>query len=150
MSYQYRTLNIRALNERLRELLNAKEAKVDAETELENARANSSGRTLAKAQEAHDLAADAFSDVEAEELEKLESLRDEIGNKGDLIDDSNGPFVMDADFADYARELAEDIGAIDRNAGWPLGCIDWDRAADALKMDYSTVDWEGDTYWYRS
>jgi len=28
-------------------------------------------------------------------------------------------------FEDYARELAEDIGAIDRDANWPLSYIDW-------------------------
>jgi antirestriction protein len=38
---------------------------------------------------------------------------------------------------DYAEELAEDIGAIDHDAGWPMNCIDWDRATRELSMDYS-------------
>lgn len=52
-------------------------------------------------------------------------------------------------FEDYARELAEDIGAIDRNAAWPNNCIDWQRAAQELEMDYSTVDFDGASYLYR-
>ena len=60
-----------------------------------------------------------------------------------------GSMVRDSYFTDYARELAEDIGAIDRNAAWPLRCIDWDEAADQLKVDYSTVDFDGVTYWYQ-
>jgi antirestriction protein len=49
----------------------------------------------------------------------------------------------------YAQDFAEDIGAIDRNAGWPLGCIDWEAAADELKSDYSSIEFDGVTYWVR-
>jgi hypothetical protein len=45
--------------------------------------------------------------------------------------------------------MAEDIGAIDRDAGWPLGFIDWDAAAAALKMDYTEVSIRGYDYWIR-
>jgi hypothetical protein len=53
-------------------------------------------------------------------------------------------------FTEYAQELAEDIGAIDPSASWPLTCIDWDAAADALKYDYTTVRFDGDDYLIRS
>lgn len=52
-------------------------------------------------------------------------------------------------FTDYAEQMAEDIGAIDREAGWPLSFIDWDAAAEALKMDYTSVTFDGDTYLIR-
>lgn len=52
-------------------------------------------------------------------------------------------------FTTYAQEMAEDIGAIDRDAGWPYQYIDWDRAADALKMDYMPVEFDGQTYYVR-
>lgn len=52
-------------------------------------------------------------------------------------------------FQDYAEELAEDIGAIDKNAKWPLSHIDWEAAADELKQDYSTLDFDGETYYVR-
>lgn len=57
-------------------------------------------------------------------------------------------FISDDYFEDYARELAEDIGAIPKNSTWPVYCIDWEWAARELRMDYSAVDIDGVTYWY--
>ncbi len=145
------TLDIDELNARLRELLDLKHAKGEAEIELENARANSGGKTLAKAEEAHECAADAFGEDEAAELERLEALRDEIGSVDDLIYDEHGPFVAESSFKDYARQLADDIGCIPSDSvnRWPITCIDWDRAARELRMDYSSVEYDGTTYLYR-
>ena len=42
-----------------------------------------------------------------------------------------------------------DIGAIDSNASWPTGCIDWKRAASELAVDYSSVTFDGRAYYYR-
>ncbi len=58
-------------------------------------------------------------------------------------------FIADSYFEEYARELAEDIGAIDHDAQWPNSYIDWDAAAKALLVDYSSVEINGATYWYR-
>lgn len=52
-------------------------------------------------------------------------------------------------FEDYAQELAEDIGAIDRDAKWPLRHIDWTAAAEELKGDYTSVDFDGQEYLVR-
>ena len=54
--------------------------------------------------------------------------------------------IRESYFTEYAEELADDIGAIDRNAGWPLAHIDWEAAADALKIDYTEIDFDGVTY----
>jgi hypothetical protein len=54
--------------------------------------------------------------------------------------------VRESHFEDYARELADDIGAIDSEASWPNTFIDWTRAADALKIDYSELEYGGETY----
>jgi hypothetical protein len=58
-------------------------------------------------------------------------------------------FIREDYFEDYARQLAVDIGAIDPDASWPLSYIDWKAAADALKMDYTTVEFMGSTYYVR-
>jgi antirestriction protein len=58
-------------------------------------------------------------------------------------------FIADSGFEEYAQELAEDIGAINRDATWPNNCIDWEQAAQELQHDYSTVEYDGVTYWYR-
>ena len=81
-------------------------------------------------------------------LTELTDLRDEIGEsrKGLISDDKQ--LVSEYDFEEYAQELADDICSIPRKAEWPLTCIDWERAARELKMDYSNVDFRGTTYLY--
>ena len=45
-----------------------------------------------------------------------------------------GEFNSDEDFA---RSIAADLGAIDKNASWPNNCIDWEKAAKELMYDYA-------------
>lgn len=52
-------------------------------------------------------------------------------------------------FTAYAEELADDIGAVNREASWPLTHIDWEAAAESLKQDYTEVDFRGTTYYAR-
>jgi hypothetical protein len=58
--------------------------------------------------------------------------------------------VPEDQWIDYAQQLAEDIGAIAGSEGWPLSYIDWERAAEALKQDYTGIDIEGTEYWGRA
>ena len=57
--------------------------------------------------------------------------------------------IRESYFKDYAQELAEDIGAVNPNASWPNNCIDWDMAARDLRMDYTSTDIGGVTYYFR-
>ena len=57
--------------------------------------------------------------------------------------------IRESYFRTYAEELADDIGAIPRDAQWPLTCIDWEQAARELRYDYSSIDIDGATYWTR-
>jgi len=82
------------------------------------------------------------------ELTALKALAEEA--EDDAPDWHHGEtLIRDSYFRGYAQELAEDIGAIDPKAGWPLHCIDWDQAARELQMDYTAVDFDGVTYWIR-
>lgn len=83
---------------------------------------------------------------DAKELAALIRFRDDA-NTSEWK--SGVTFVRDSHFTDYAEQLADDIGAIDSNAKWPLNHIDWDAAADELKTDYSSVEFDGVTYWYQ-
>ncbi len=98
------------------------EAVTDAESNLESAQIN-------------------FGDDEKRELAELEELESEISEwrHGETL-------IPESDFEDYARQLAEDIGAIDPKATWPIYCIDWERAARELAMDYTEVEYQGTTY----
>lgn len=94
-----------------------------------------------------------FSDEEKTELDDMTAFLDEVkGTGGDeqwAGDWYPVTFIRESHFKDYAEELAEEIGAIKRDMGWPYQYIDWDAASEALKQDYSSVDINGDTYWYR-
>ena len=87
-----------------------------------------------------------FGNDEKEELDELETLENEISEfkHGETM-------IPENDFEDYARQFAEDIGAMEGVGDkWPCTCIDWERAARELAMDYSTVEYQGDTYLVRS
>lgn len=78
---------------------------------------------------------------EAIELKKLKALAEEIGSDVTLI--------RDGYFEDYARQTAEDLGLISSETQWPATCIDWDAAATELRQDYTSVEFDGEDYYYR-
>lgn len=83
-----------------------------------------------------------------QELADLEALAKEA--EGYAADWHYGEaLIRDSYFTEYAQQFAEDIGAINRDAGWPNSCIDWDEAAAELQQDYTAVDFAGVTYWVR-
>ena len=110
-------------------------------------------------------------------IERIEELREELngeptsGSRDELYAelraleklDSEGrdasedweygvTLVNDSYFVEYAQELAEDIGAIGRGgeASWPMYCIDWDKAAEELQLDYWPIEFDGQTFWVQS
>lgn len=80
------------------------------------------------------------------ELIELIDLKEEIGERA--WDDGVQLIPCDS-FEDYARETAIDIGAIKDDAHWPATCIDWERAARELAMDYSLTTFQRTDYYYR-
>jgi len=111
--------------------------------------------------ESDDTSIGAELDADALELmrEELEAMKDELAALIEFRDEVEGyasdkfrdgiTFIADDYFETYAEEYADDIGAIDRNASWPLSHIDWTAAADELKVDYTSVELDGNTFWYR-
>lgn len=89
----------------------------------------------------------------AEELAELESLLNDLnGMGGDEQWEGDwypATLIRDSYFQDYAQELAEECGMIDTNAKWPMTFIDWEKAAEELQWDYSSVEVNGVTYWTR-
>lgn len=91
-----------------------------------------------------------------EDLAELDRLKELLGDLAGYGGDEQWQgdwypitLVRDSHFTDYARELAEDIGAVNTDASWPNDCIDWKRASRELQTDYSSVEYDGITYWYR-
>jgi hypothetical protein len=88
---------------------------------------------------------DALTD---EERELIAAIR-ELAREGIEDWEHGATLIAEHYFEDYARELAEDIGALPREYTWPTSCIDWERAARELQIDYTPVEFLGTTYYVR-
>lgn len=103
-----------------------------------------------------DLTGDEFPTDEEiallEEHKTLTAIMEELkGNGGD--EQWRGDWyplqlIADIAFEDYARELCEEIGDIPAELPHYI-VVDWSRTADNIRMDYTSVEIEGCTYWYR-
>jgi hypothetical protein len=93
-----------------------------------------------------EISTDCFNGLE--ELWALRQLAEQCEDCGDWL--HGATLIRDTYFKEYAQELADDIGAIDSNAGWPTCHIDWDAAAESLRQDYTEVEFDGVTYLIRS
>lgn len=80
-----------------------------------------------------------------EELEELDYVEREVGDEF-MHGETLIPTHM---FSDYAYQLADDIGAINSDATWPMNHIDWTAAAKELLMDYGELTFQDEDYYYR-
>ena len=87
----------------------------------------------------------------ADHADELRALRRIIAECEGVADWPYGEtFIREDYFTDYARQLADDIGAVNADAQWPTSYIDWDAAADALRQDYTEFRIEGTSYYARA
>lgn len=91
-------------------------------------------------------------DDETEELAKLQALLDEVKGRGggeqwrgDWYPIS---FIRDSYFTEYAEDLVKDIGDMPQEIPSYIA-IDWEATARNIQQDYSSVEFDGETYWYR-
>lgn len=85
---------------------------------------------------------------EFEEYKKLKAFVEEA--EGYWADWHYGEqFIRDGYFVEYAEELARDCCDVSDSAQWPHSHIDWESAAEELKIDFSSVEVDGETYWAR-
>lgn len=92
-----------------------------------------------------------MNELDDDERTELAALR-RLAEEGEGLADwrYGETLIRDSYFTEWAQEYAEDNGAIPEANIWPGSYIDWEAAADALKMDYTSVDFDGVTYWGRS
>lgn len=79
----------------------------------------------------------------------LEELAGQGGDEEYKGDWYPGTLIRESYMQDYAQEYAEDCGLINRDATWPNNCIDWEQATEEFLIDYSSVEFQGVTYYYR-
>jgi hypothetical protein len=89
---------------------------------------------------------------DAEELTALESLLSELaGYGGDHQWEGTwypAGLIHEDAFVDAMKELVEDIGDLPNDMPSYV-VVDWDATAENLRVDYSSVEFDGATYWYR-
>lgn len=137
-------IDTRELNDRLEELEALRDALDAAKESLAEAVTDEEKEAAESEVESATLE---FGTDEQAELKEIEELRDETDSR----EFRHGIQLIPCDeFEDYARQLAEDIGAIPDNAQWPCTCIDWEQAAKELAADYSVVTFQGSDYYFRA
>ena len=139
------TLDTRDLNKRLNELEDEREGLEDAVTTLKDEAKDCDPDEKEKCDDNVTDAIEALNEWDEEykeELDELCAMRDEISEwrHGEAL-------IAEEDFAEYAEQLADDL--CDVTDHWPFNHIDWDAAADELKSDYLSIDYQGTTYLYR-
>lgn len=145
---------------RIEELEGEREALAEAVTEAKN----EFDQAAAEATSQDEV--NEFGDKHAEAKDALQAWDDDVDCGGELkalkalADEAQGycsdwrhgaGLIRESHFKDYAQQFAEDIGAIkaDASSQWPYTCIDWEKAARELKMDYTEVDYDGVAYLVR-
>jgi hypothetical protein len=99
---------------------------------------------IAVAEEIENTEPEDREDKWEETLEAINAIADDVSEW-----QYGATLIREDYFEEYAQQLAEDIGAIGRDATWPLSHIDWPAAAEALLIDYSEVKFMGHTYYVR-
>jgi hypothetical protein len=95
----------------------------------------------------------AQEDVDPLDEDEIARMRAILALKEDGISEwyDGATLIPEDDFEEYAQELAEETGAYPSGeVTWPLTCIDWAQAASELQHDYTSVEFDGDTYLVRS
>lgn len=107
------------------------------------------GPTTNALKDAQTALADWDESDEGQELKALEALQDEA--EGYSSGWRHGAtLIRDSYFTEYAEDLASEVTEYNPNkVSWPFTCIDWEKAADELKQDYTSVDFDGVDYWIR-
>jgi hypothetical protein len=81
------------------------------------------------------------------ELDALASLADEAPQYSEDWQ-YGATLIRDSSFTDYAQELCEDLGYLPNDfPAWIE--IDWKATARNIQQDYTSVEFDGVTYWVR-
>ena len=81
---------------------------------------------------------------EINQITCIDEVEDEIGSEFDF----GVTLITEDDFTDYVEDYLKGCGYIsDDFPSWIE--IDWEATAENVKQDYSELEYEGETYFYR-
>ena len=93
------------------------------------------------------LASEAFEEYDDSELTALQALQEEA--EGYCPDWKYGAqLIRDSYFVEAMQDLVSDIGDLPKDIPAYL-VIDWEATASNLRQDYTSVEFDGVTYWVR-
>lgn len=80
---------------------------------------------------------------ELKEIEEIDDIENELGSEFEY-----GVTLIDVDdFTDYCEELVSDIGDLPKDLpSYLANNIDWEGVAEDLKVDYTEVTYQGNSY----
>jgi len=85
-------------------------------------------------------------DNDGGDLKKLVALRDDVGSS-EWID---GIDLINEDYwVEYVEEMLKDIGDLPSDIPYCIA-IDWEQTAENIRVDYSSVEYDGDTFYFRA
>ena len=89
-----------------------------------------------------------ISDIE-DELKPIKNFAEDGEGYGDW--ENGETLIRESYFVDYAKELVQDIGDLPQELpAYIENNIDWDGVANDLLIDYTSLDFEGETYYMRA
>lgn len=148
------TIDIRDLIKRFEELEGELEKLQDAFKDAEE-REPEEGEDLEELMEAKKEAAEALADFDSDEGDEYKTLKELLEELAGAGGDEKwrgdwypGSLIRDSYFEDAMRELLVDIGDLPKNIPDYIE-IDWEKTVRNLQGDYSSVEYDGVTYWYR-
>lgn len=81
---------------------------------------------------------------EINQITCIDEVEDEIGSEFDF----GVTLIPEDDFTDYVAQDLEDCGYIPKDfPSWIE--IDWEATTENVKQDYSELEYEGETYFYK-
>ena len=97
-----------------------------------------------------DLKLDDIEDKQGQIEDLQEELSMLLDVKSEVPEFSHGETLIHENYwVEYVQDLCEDCGYISRDFPHWIA-IDWDATADNVAMDYSTIELDGNTYYFRS
>ena len=120
----------------------------NAESEDDQDAIESVENDIGNVKDAIESARDAIEDFKEDEYDELLQLAKD-GENYSSDWKYGATLIRDSYFREYAEDLARDCCDMKSASEWPFRHIDWDAAADELKIDYSEIDFGGESYWIR-
>ena len=91
-------------------------------------------------------ASESTETLDEEDQDRLSALDELFSDLGGGHEDNT--LIPESDWEEYCEEFAYDVGFVERDSQI-ASYVDWHRWADDAKSDYMSVDFDGETYWYR-